>query len=70
MINANARIMELASSMAKSSFMIPYTSHIDTFDNRIRMVHMERSPTDFEIQALNTCGTKVSDPVTTPSNPK
>lgn len=37
---------------------------------KIRIIQMDKSPTDFDFQALYTCGTNVNEPETTPTNPK
>ena len=60
----------LASIIGKSFLAIPYTNQIETFDIRIKIIQMDKSPTDFDFHALYTCGTNVSEPETTPTKPK
>jgi hypothetical protein len=52
MSNDKARIMQFAMIMAKSFFTHPYISQVETFASKIRIVHKDKSPTNFVFQAL------------------
>jgi hypothetical protein len=45
-------IIEFARIMAKSSLMIPYVSHVDTFASKMIIIQTDRSPVDFVCHAL------------------